>query len=150
MAGSISSVAAAGGPPAAGYSGTPQARKLGLKPGCRVLLDHPPPGWHLSEPPTDVEHVGPTGPADVVIGFFGSRAELASRLPSLVQRIYPDGSLWIAWPRRAASHDSDVTDNVVRQCALPLGVVDVKVAAIDEDWSGLKVMWRRENRRLRS
>jgi hypothetical protein len=150
VADSISAVPAAGGPRGADYSGTPQARKLGLKPGCRVALDDPPPAWHLSDPPVDIEYVGPTGAADVVVGFFGSRAELASRLPNLVQRIHPDGSLWIAWPRRAGGHDSDITDNVVRDCALPLGVVDVKIAAIDDDWSGLKFRWRRENRAVRS
>jgi hypothetical protein len=130
-----------------GYSGTPQARKLGLKPGLRVALDAAPAGWRLSAPPADLAYVQPAEPADVVISFFGSRAELPLRLPVLVQSIHPAGSLWIAWPRRAGGHDSDITDNVVRECALPLGVVDVKVAAIDDDWSGLKVMWRRENRK---
>jgi hypothetical protein len=62
-------------------------------------------------------------------------------------RIYPAGALWVAWPRRAAGHRSDITDNVVREHALPLGVVDVKVAAIDDDWSGLRLVWRTENRR---
>jgi hypothetical protein len=139
-------MASAGGP-APGYSGTPQARKLGLKPGQRVALDQPPRGWALSDPPAGIEFVAPLERADVVIGFFGNRAGLAARLPDLVRSIHPAGSLWIAWPRRAGGHESDITDNVVREYALPLGVVDVKVAAIDDDWSGLKVMWRRENRR---
>lgn len=139
-------MASAGGPDPAGYSGTPQARKLGLKPGQRVALDHPPRGWALSDPPAGIEFVEPLEPAELVIGFFGSRADLSARLPGLVRSIHPAGSLWIAWPRRAGGHESDITDNVVRECALPLGVVDVKVAAIDDDWSGLKVMWRRENR----
>jgi hypothetical protein len=130
-----------------GYSRTPQARKLGLKPGHRVAVDHAPAGWELSCPPADIEYVGHSEPADVVISFFGSRAELARRLPALAPLIFPAGVLWIAWPRRAGGHESDITDNVVREYALPLGVVDVKVAAIDDNWSGLKVMWRRENRR---
>jgi hypothetical protein len=137
-------------PVRAGYSGTPQARKLGLKSGQRVVVDAAPAGWRLSDPPADIEYVHPAEPADVVIGFFGSKAELPLRLPNLVQSIHPAGSLWIAWPRRAGGHESDITDNVVREYALPLGVVDVKVAAIDNDWSGLKVMWRRENRQPRS
>jgi hypothetical protein len=136
--------------PSAGYSGTPQSRKLGVKPGIRVALDHTPPGWTLSDPPVDVVYVDTAAAADLVISFFNARAELAARLPRLAELIHPAGSLWIAWPRRAGGHDSDITDNVVREYALPLGVVDVKVAAIDDDWSGLKVMWRRENRSARS
>jgi hypothetical protein len=132
--------------PTAGYSGTPQARKLGLKPGQRVCLDKPPTGWQLTDPLPDLEFTATGEPADVVIGFFGAAHELPSRLPELVKRIYPDGGLWIAWPRRAGGHDSDITENLIREYALPLGVVDVKVAAIDDDWSGLRVVWRRENR----
>ena len=67
-------------------------------------------------------------------------------MPALAERIFPAGSLWIAWPRRAGGHRSDITENGLRDHALPLGIVDIKVAAIDEDWSGLKFMWRRENR----
>lgn len=126
----------------AGYSGTPQARKLGIKPGQRVALDHPPPGWQLTGPPPGLLRPGPGEPADVIIGFVTSRHELAGRLPGLAGRIYPGGALWVAWPRRAAGHRSDITDNVVRELALPLGVVDVKVAAIDTDWSGLRLVWR--------
>ena len=131
---------------AAGYSGTPQARKLGLKPGQRVSIDHAPTGWELTEPPAGLVHVEAPAPADVVISFFASAAELPERLPDLVRRIHPAGALWIAWPRRAAGHQSDITDNVVRQPALELGVVDVKIAAIDDDWSGQRVVWRLSNR----
>jgi hypothetical protein len=130
----------------AGYSGTPQARKLGIKEGMRVGLDNVPTGWSLTDPPAGVEFADASGPVDVVISFFGSSAELAARLPQLVRRIYPNGALWIAWPRRAAGHDSDLTGDVVRAQALPLGVVDVKVAAIDKDWSGQRVVWRLANR----
>jgi hypothetical protein len=130
----------------AGYSGTPQARKLGLRAGSRIALDTPPAGWALTEPPAELVHVTDTETADVIIGFFAAAADLASRLPKLIERIYPSGALWVAWPRRAAGHESDITDNVVRQIALPLGVVDVKVAAIDVDWSGLRLVWRVANR----
>jgi hypothetical protein len=132
---------------AAGYSGTPQARKLGLKPGQRVALDHPPPRWHLTEPPPELTYVDAPEPADVVIGFFGAADELPGRLPGLAKRIHPAGALWVAWPRRAGGHHSDITDNVIREHALPLGVVDVKVAAIDDDWSGVRLVWRLANRR---
>jgi hypothetical protein len=131
---------------AAGYPGTPQARKLGLKPGQRVCLDRPPPGWHLADPPPELTHVGATESADVIVSFFGAADELPGRLPGLVRRIYPGGALWVAWPRRAGGHRSDITDNIVREQALPLGVVDVKIAAIDDDWSGLRLVWRVANR----
>ena len=130
----------------AGYSGTPQARKLGLKAGHRVCLDAAPEGWELAEPPPDLTYVEDGGPADVIIAFFRSAAEIVARLPDLVRRIHPAGAVWTAWPRKAAGHLSDITDNVARGHALALGVVDVKIAAIDHDWSGQKVVWRKENR----
>jgi hypothetical protein len=130
----------------AGYSGTPQARKLGIEPGQRVNLDQVPAGWHLTNPPPDLMHVEPGTPADVVLSFFTSADQLPDRLLELVKRIYPDGALWIAWPRRAGGHTSDINGDVVRACALPLGVVDVKVAAIDDDWSGQRLVWRVGNR----
>jgi hypothetical protein len=86
------------------------------------------------------------GPADVIVAFVRSAGDLAQRLPSLAERIFPAGALWIAWPRRAGGHVSDLTDDVVRRHVLPLGLVDVKVAAIDADWSGLRVVWRVGNR----
>ena len=131
---------------AAGYSGTPQAKKLGLKPGQRVSIDNAPAGWSLTDPPEDLEYVEPGSPADVVLAFFHSAEDLSQRLPALVDSIFPAGGLWIAWPRRAAGHVSDLTDNGVREQALALGVVDVKIAAIDEDWSGQRVVWRKVNR----
>lgn len=131
---------------AAGYSGTPQSRKLGLKPDQRVCVDHPPPGWSFTDPPPELVHVEATEPANIVLAFFTTADELPRRLPVLVQCIYPAGALWIAWPRRAGGHHSDITENLVRERALPLGVVDVKVAAIDDDWSGIRVVWRLSNR----
>jgi hypothetical protein len=131
----------------AGYSGTPQARKLGLKSGQRVSIDQPPEGWSFTDPPADLTYVGSTEPADLIVSFFTAAEQLADRLPGLIRRIYPNGALWIAWPRRAGGHDSDITDNIVRQQALALGVVDVKIAAIDNDWSGQRVVWRLVNRR---
>ena len=129
----------------AGTSGTPQDRKLGIKPGSRVGLVGVPGGWTLTDPP-DCDLVG-AGPADVLIAFVHTAAELPALVPQLGERIFPNGALWIAWPRRAAGHLSDVTDNVVRDAALAHGLVDVKVAAIDDDWSGLKIVHRVENRR---
>ncbi len=129
------------------HSGAPQARKLGLKPGLRVALDDPPPGWSLSGPPAGLLAADEAdGAADVVVAFFLSAAEIPGRLPALARRIYPGGAIWAAWPRRAAGHASDITDTVVRSHALELGLVDVKVAAIDDDWSGLRLVWRVSNR----
>ena len=130
----------------AGYSGRPQAAKLGLKAGQRVVLHGAPPGWALTDPPDGLAGPGPGGQADVIVAFFTESGEIGRQIRDLGRRIYPAGMLWIAWPRRAAGHRSDITDNVIREHVLPLGLVDVKVAAIDEDWSGLKVVWRTENR----
>jgi hypothetical protein len=131
----------------AGYSGRPQSAKLGLKPEQRVHLHHPPPGWALTDPPAGLAGPGADGHADVIIAFFTSADDVARQIEDLGRRIYPAGALWIAWPRRAAGHRSDITDNVIREHALPIGLVDVKVAAIDDDWSGLRVVWRTEHRR---
>ncbi len=130
-----------------GYSGRPQAAKLGLKSGQRVWVHHAPAGWTLADPPAGLVDAGPDGPADVIIALFAAAGEIAAELDGLARRIYPAGALWVAWPRRAAGHRSDITDNVIREHALPLGLVDVKVAAIDGDWSGLRLVWRVENRR---
>lgn len=129
----------------AGYSSTPQAKKLGLKPGQRVRIDQPPDGWALDQPP-DLEPVAEDEQADVILAFVRTAAELPARLPALAEGICPDGALWIAWPRRAAGHRSDITENLLREQALPLGIVDVKVAALDEDWSALRFVWRVANR----
>ena len=138
-------------PGSPGYSGRPQAAKLGLRPGQRVHLHHPPVGWDFADPPDGLLDAGPAGPADLIIAFFSSRAAIAAELDGLARRIYPAGALWVAWPRRAGgsiqSRRSDITDNVIRAEALPLGLVDVKVAAIDDDWSGLRLVWRVEHRR---
>jgi hypothetical protein len=124
-------------------TGTPQARKLGLKPGMRVALDAPPPGWRLTDPPAGLLAPDEDGAADVIIAFFPAAARIVERLPVLAPRVSPAGAVWALWPRRAAGHVSDITDNVVRSRALELGLVDVKVAAVDEDWSGLRLVWRR-------
>src|ERR671930_641007 len=127
----------------AGCSGTLLWKKLGLKEGHRLTLVAAPDGWAVPDLPDGVT-VGDGG--DVVVAFHRSAAELESRIEALGQAIFPNGSLWIAWPRKAAGHDSDITENGIRDVVLPRGLVDVKVAAIDNDWSGLKIVWRRERR----
>ena len=127
-----------------GYSGTPQLKKLGIKAGVRLVLVDAADDWEFAEPLDGVEVVSP-GPTDVALVFVRSAA-LLEGMAGWGEWIFPAGSLWVAWPRKAAGHVSDVDENAIRDAALELGLVDVKVAAIDTDWSGLKIMWRKENR----
>lgn len=129
-----------------GYSGTPQLTKLGIVPGARLDVVEAPRGWAFESDPVGVEAVAPDAPADVILAFCRSAADVERHVLALGDRIRPAGALWIAWPRKAAGHVSDVTENLLRDVALPLGLVDTKVAAINADWSGLKLVWRRENR----
>ncbi|MEA3076589.1 MAG: hypothetical protein QOF60_1497 [Actinomycetota bacterium] len=103
----------------AGYSGTPLLQKLGVKPGSA---------------------------SDVVVAFFTDRAALEQRLPLLEQAIFPDGGLWISWPKKSSGVATDITEDTIREVALPRGLVDNKVCAVDETWSGLRLVWRKERR----
>ncbi len=125
---------------------TPQARKLGLRPGLRVGLDSPPDGWALTDPPGGLVAPDEDGAADLILAFFRAAGQIPGRLPGLAGRVFPAGAVWALWPRRAGGHASDITDSVVRGYALDLGLVDMKVAAVDEDWSGLRLVWRAVNR----
>ncbi|MCW2799270.1 MAG: hypothetical protein JWQ70_742 [Aeromicrobium sp.] len=127
-----------------GYSGTPQLKKLGIRAGVRLVVLYAGDDWEFAEPLDGVELVSP-GPTDVALVFVRS-ASLLDGMAGWGEWIFPAGSLWVAWPRKAAGHVSDVDENAIRDTALELGMVDVKVAAIDTDWSGLKIMWRKENR----
>ncbi len=128
----------------AGYAPTPQLRKLGIIAGVRLGVVGKPRGWTFAEPLPDVSRS--SGAADVLLAFVSRPSDLYP-LEAWAARILPSGALWVAWPRKAAGHVSDVSENLIREQALPLGIVDVKVAAIDEDWSGLKLVWRKELRR---
>jgi hypothetical protein len=133
----------------AGYSGTPLARKLGVKPGMRVHYAAAPDGFAalLGELPDAVRVLArPAAGLDLVVLFVRSRAQLERRLAGLHAKLRQDGMLWIAWPKRASKVPTDMTEDVVRDVALPRGLVDVKVCAIDETWSGLKLVIRRELR----
>lgn len=137
----------------AGYSGTPLTQKLGIKPGHRLALLDAPDGFDatLGALPDAVEvRRSARSQADVVVYFTKSRAAFRKRLPALGRSIFPDGGLWIAWPKRASKVPTDMTEDVVREVALPLGLVDNKVCAINETWSGLRIVWRKENRSGRS
>jgi hypothetical protein len=131
----------------AGYSGTPLARKLGIKPGHRVLLLGAPDGFVLPGLPDDVSVVERAqGEADVILSFHTARADLELRVPRLRTHMKPAAGLWIAWPKRAAKVPTDVTEDVVRQLGLANRLVDNKVAAIDETWSGLRLVIRLRDR----
>jgi len=135
---------------AAGYSGTPLPRKLGIKPGHRVALLHAPDGFEavtLGELPGDVrvtQRAG--GKADVIVSFHTRQGELDRRLPALRALMEPAAGLWIAWPKRASKVETDITEDVVREIALPTGLVDNKVCAIDATWSGLRLVIRLSER----
>ncbi|MEV6562411.1 DUF3052 domain-containing protein [Nocardia sp. NPDC051756] len=126
----------------AGYSGTPLAKKLGIKPGHRLALRHRPAGWQIPDLPADVEIVTET--PDVLLAFYRTHAELAAEAPNLAAHLPRGSMLWIAWPRKAGGHVSDIAENDLRELLLPIGVVDVKVAAFGNDWSGLKFVWRKK------
>jgi hypothetical protein len=137
----------------AGYSAKPLWRKLGFDAAERVVLIDAPQGWRIDGAPARLPVTRQSGPrratssAGALIAFFRSLGPVEAAMPVLARRIFPDGALWVAWPRRAAGHDSDIREQDIRDAALPLGLVDVKVAALDENWSGLRLVWRRERRR---
>ena len=133
---------------AAGYSATPLPRKLGFKPGMTaVFLDAP---EHLDALLGDLEGVSVKrslrGHADLVMCFVTRRRELERRAARLREAVAPDGMVWVCWPKKASKVDTDVTEDVVREVLLPTGLVDNKVAAVDETWSGLKLVVRVELR----
>jgi hypothetical protein len=131
---------------AAGYSGTPLPKKLGIKPGHRVLLLSAPEPFALDLP--DGVTVGRTlrGKADVLVSFHTERADLERRMPKLRAAMEPAAGLWIAWPKKASKVPTDLTENVVRDLALANVLVDNKVAALDEKWSGLRLVIRLRDR----
>lgn len=134
----------------AGYSGTPLPQKIGIKPGHRVSLLNAPADFPsaLVTRAGEVQYVAASAMAvDVVVVFEKSRKALEEQLPRLMSRIVTDGMIWVAWPKKASGVKTDLNENLVRDIALPLGLVDIKVCAIDETWSGLKLVIRKEHRR---
>ena len=137
--------------PAAGYSGTPLALKLGIASSMTVaLIDAPPDFTDTLAAPEGVQlRTRLQGSPDVIVCFAIERARLTRRLDSLRRALPDDGGLWIAWPKRASGVATDVTENVLRELILPTGLVDNKVCAIDETWSGLRFVVRLADRRAR-
>jgi hypothetical protein len=133
----------------AGYSGTPLARKLGIREGARLVLVGAPNGFadSLVLPPGVHVRTQARGRLDVVVFFVTRRAELTRRFPALKRTLEPDGGLWIAWPKRASGVATDLTFEPVQKVGLANGLVDNKVAAIDDIWSGLRFVYRVTDRR---
>jgi hypothetical protein len=134
----------------AGYSGTPLIRKLGIRPQERVIAINAPKNYEkllgdLPEGASVVDRI--TSNANFIHLFVRRRANLEKELPRLRNKLANTGALWVSWPKKSSSVPTDVTEDVIREVALPLGVVDTKVCAVDETWSGLKLMIRRTNRR---
>ena len=135
----------------AGYSGTPLAKKLGIRAGDVVaLIDAPAGAATLLEPrPEPVTiRASARGNADVSVVFCRDRRAFDRRLPRFWDRAFPDRMVWVAWPKKSSDAFVDLTEDQVRAAALPLGLVDVKVCAIDDTWSGLKLVVRKELRDL--
>src|SRR6266853_1632102 len=137
----------------AGYSGTPLAKKLGIDVGSRIYPSDAPKNYltlvaPLPEGTRVVRKID--GETDIVHIFSTERAHLAAALRATLKRIKPDGTIWVSWPKKSSKVSTDITENTIREVALPMGLVDIKVCAVDEVWSGLKLVVRKENRRGRS
>lgn len=133
----------------AGYSGTPLAKKLGIKEQCKLLVIGAPEDYRaLLEPlPATVQFAAkPDSSIDIAHLFTSQRSELSQTLASFRQKLSPQATIWVSWPKKSAKLASEITEDTVREVALPLGFVDVKVCAVNEVWSGLKLVVRKELR----
>ena len=136
-------------PGSAGYSGTPLARKLGVVEGVCVVIKNAPEGYAelLAPVPLSVSFQPRISPKTDMVHLFATRKlDLARELASLRGRIREDCAVWVSWPKKASKVPTDITDNTIREVALPLGFVDIKVCAVSEVWSGLKLVIRKELR----
>jgi hypothetical protein len=133
----------------AGYSGTPLAKKLGIKPGSSVFVDGAPMAYEqlVAPMPDGVSmQAAMDSSTDILHLFSTSRTKLAAALKRAVRHLRPDAALWVSWPKKASRVPTDITEDVIRELALPLGLVDIKVCAVDDVWSGLKLVVRKELR----
>jgi len=125
----------------AGYFGTPLVQKIGIKSGDRLLLLNPPAGFdkELAPLPSEVKMASTkVAPLNVAICFAPNRKELARALPAVKPRLAQNGMVWVGWPKKASKVPTDLDENIIRDTGFALGLVDVKVCAINEVWSGLK------------
>lgn len=131
----------------AGYSGTPLPRKLGIKEGSSVLLRLAPKGFELGPLPAGVKPASAgRGLFDVIVFFAANRTTLLRELPQVIAKLDPDGGLWIGWPKKSSGKMTDLDEAFVRTTGLSAGLVDNKICAIDETWSGLRLVYRLRDR----
>jgi hypothetical protein len=132
----------------AGYSGTPLAKKLGIKPGTKLFTVAAPGHYDelLAPLPNGVKRVRKLDDADVAHLFVTARARLDKELRAAMSKMQQDAAIWISWPKKSSKVETDITEDTVREVALPLGLVDIKVCAVDEVWSGLKLVIRKQLR----
>jgi hypothetical protein len=134
----------------AGYSGTPLPQKLGIKPGLTVVTINAPANYRrlLGQIPDGVTFSERLKSGSSFVHLFTSRrSEMQKKMSILRDKISDNGAIWVSWPKKSSGISTDVTEDVIREIALPLGFVDIKVCAVDDIWSGLKLMIRRENRK---
>jgi hypothetical protein len=134
----------------AGYSGTPLAKKLGLKGGSRIFLLNAPGNYlQLVSPLPEGVQVAPqiTSHTDVIHIFSTKKEELSQALHTCLEKMRPNGMIWVSWPKKSSKVPTDITEDTIREVALPLGLVDIKVCAVDDVWSGLKLVIRKEKRK---
>lgn len=134
-----------------GYSGTPLAKKLGIREGTKLCLCDAPSNYRqlVAPLPKGVRlQTRMDEQTDIVQVFCTRRAALADVLLAALAKLRPDASIWVSWPKKSSKVPSEITEDVIRDVALPMGLVDIKVCAVDEVWSGLKLVVRKENRKL--
>jgi len=130
----------------AGYSGTPLPRKLGIKEDAAVLIINAPGNYRtlVTPLPAGVRFMARVSiTTDLIHGFYTQKAQLRKSLSSLRTRIRPDAVVWVSWPKKASKVPTDIVEDTIREIALPMGYVDIKVAAFDEVWSALKLVIRK-------
>jgi len=133
----------------AGYSGTPLAKKLGIKGGCNIFLSDAPSNYLelLGPLPEGVKMVSQIASDTDIVHIFSSDKRLLSKtLVDCLKKMRSDGAVWISWPKKSSKVPTDITEDTIREVALPLGLVDIKVCAVNEVWSGLKLVIRKKNR----
>jgi hypothetical protein len=130
-----------------GYSGTPLVKKLGIKEGMTVgIIGDRPPGFALKDPPPGTRVHERIEPSNVFLIFATASTAIEELFQQAMKQIPADGAIWVAWPKKASGVETDLTEDTMRDLFLPTGMVDNKVCAIDETWSGLRFVVRKENR----
>lgn len=133
----------------AGYSGTPLPKKLGIKDGCRVLLRNPPSGFVESLTPLPMRAQlmeRAIHPVDLIVLFARQHSEVRAGLPAAIGRLKRNGGLWVAWPKKSSGVTTDLDFDTVQRTGLTAGLVDNKICAIDDTWSGLRFVYRKRDR----